>query len=259
MVRLASLLLPVLLLPVLLLLFGPIASAEAKLLSGARNSALAARRQTWAALPLRFHDGGRALAVGNASSSLAAAGGAPAGALRRRLLRRARRRGLLGANKAVIAGSVNGGYYDAVLEVGTPPQRFTLVLDTGSSTTYVACSTCRRCGNHTSAPFDFAASATASKLPCSAPYCTARFACAGAAPGVCSYAETYKEGSSSEGFLFRDTVRLPGSGAPALEAVVGCAEYESGMIYGQRADGLLGLGNSKRSLPAQVCVFASFV
>ncbi|EYU43424.1 hypothetical protein MIMGU_mgv1a0027551mg, partial [Erythranthe guttata] len=40
------------------------------------------------------------------------------------------------------------GYYTTRLWIGTPPQRFALIVDTGSTVTYVPCSTCEQCGKH---------------------------------------------------------------------------------------------------------------
>lgn len=40
------------------------------------------------------------------------------------------------------------GYYTTRLWIGTPPQRFALIVDTGSTVTYVPCSTCEHCGRH---------------------------------------------------------------------------------------------------------------
>lgn len=39
-------------------------------------------------------------------------------------------------------------YYTTRLWIGTPPQRFALIVDTGSTVTYVPCSTCEHCGRH---------------------------------------------------------------------------------------------------------------
>jgi hypothetical protein len=40
-------------------------------------------------------------------------------------------------------------YHYATLELGTPPQRFNAIIDTGSTITYVPCNGCMRCGpNH---------------------------------------------------------------------------------------------------------------
>ncbi|CAB4266253.1 unnamed protein product [Prunus armeniaca] len=38
------------------------------------------------------------------------------------------------------------GYYSTRVWIGTPPQKFALIVDTGSSVTYVPCSDCQRIG-----------------------------------------------------------------------------------------------------------------
>lgn len=39
-------------------------------------------------------------------------------------------------------------YFTTRLWIGTPPQMFSLIVDTGSTVTYVPCSTCEQCGTH---------------------------------------------------------------------------------------------------------------
>lgn len=39
-------------------------------------------------------------------------------------------------------------YYTTRLWIGSPPQKFALIVDTGSTVTYVPCSTCEQCGKH---------------------------------------------------------------------------------------------------------------
>lgn len=39
-------------------------------------------------------------------------------------------------------------YYTTRIWIGTPPQTFALIVDTGSTLTYVPCSTCEQCGKH---------------------------------------------------------------------------------------------------------------
>ncbi|KAG9152579.1 hypothetical protein Leryth_022959 [Lithospermum erythrorhizon] len=46
-------------------------------------------------------------------------------------------------------------YYTTRLWIGTPPQMFALIVDTGSSVTYVPCSTCKTCGRHQDPSFEF--------------------------------------------------------------------------------------------------------
>ncbi|GMP27843.1 hypothetical protein CsSME_00003651 [Camellia sinensis var. sinensis] len=43
---------------------------------------------------------------------------------------------------------LRNGYYTTRLWIGTPPQKFALIVDTGSTVTYVPCSTCEQCGRH---------------------------------------------------------------------------------------------------------------
>jgi hypothetical protein len=39
-------------------------------------------------------------------------------------------------------------YYTSRVFIGTPPQEFALIVDTGSTVTYVPCSSCTHCGPH---------------------------------------------------------------------------------------------------------------
>ncbi|KAI8473330.1 MAG: aspartic peptidase domain-containing protein [Monoraphidium minutum] len=181
----------------------------------------------WAALPLSFH-----------------AGAPPP--------RQRGARSLLRARKSEVRGSVNGGYYSATLLVGTPPQAFDLVLDTGSSTTQMTCATCTSCGRHKQRRYNHRASATAVPVPCGGATCAAapnKFSCDA---GRCAYKEAYKEGSSTQGWLVRDVVSLPGSKGASGTTDVGCVEKETGYIYEQEADGIMGLGNAARALPFQL-------
>ena len=55
------------------------------------------------------------------------------------------------------------GYYSTDVCLGTPPRRYDLIVDTGSSITAVPCSTCATCGEHVcgrSGRFDLQSSAT---------------------------------------------------------------------------------------------------
>lgn len=58
------------------------------------------------------------------------------------------------------------------------------------------------------------------------------------------------EQSSSAGLLVSDQLQLRDGG---VEVVFGCETKETGEIYNQEADGILGLGNSEVSLVNQVC------
>ncbi|KAI8471379.1 MAG: aspartic peptidase domain-containing protein [Monoraphidium minutum] len=159
---------------------------------------------------------------------------------------------LLRSERADIKGSVHDGYFTAPLMIGTPPQSFDLIVDTGSTMTYVPCGGCERCGAHTSPPYAPDASSTSTRIACGDASCAALGGsrCVGA--NQCYYSLSYAEASSSEGYLIRDVVNLPGADGAPLQAVVGCVNYETGMIYSQKADGLIGLGNAPRAFPQQI-------
>ena len=167
-----------------------------------------------------------------------------------------------GASTFPLHGSVKEhGYYYANIALGDPsPRTFQVIVDTGSTLTYVPCATCAKCGTHTGgARFD----PTGKWLTCQQKQCKAAGGpgiCAGgrgAAANRCTYSRTYAEGSGVSGDLVRDKMHFGGDIAPAtngtLDVVFGCTNAESGTIHDQEADGLIGLGNNQfASIPNQL-------
>jgi hypothetical protein len=181
------------------------------------------------------------------SLSAAPAGAAAAAGARRRLLLRNASLPLHGAVK-------DFGYFYAALYLGTPPRRFSVIVDTGSTMTYVPCASCGAgCGpNHQDAAFDPARSATAKPVACGGGACRCGApTCGCSAGGQCEYARAYAEQSSSSGVLLEDLLALH-DGAPGAPVVFGCETRETGEIFRQRADGLLGLGDSDASVVNQL-------
>eukprot|EP00899_Mesostigma_viride_P019467 jgi/Mesvir1/27521/Mv07283-RA.1 len=163
-------------------------------------------------------------------------------------------RQLLGSALHVIelGGSIRGlGYYYVVAHLGTPPQRFTLIVDTGSTMTYVPCKGCgQSCGSHTDPRFNPELSSTYRGVPCGGSECaaTASSRCVGAR---CTYYRHYAEQSSTSGVVATDVLRI--GGYLVLPGFVfGCETQEGGDIYSQEADGILGLGKDSVSLPTQL-------
>lgn len=141
---------------------------------------------------------------------------------------------------------VTTGYYSTKVYIGTPPQEFTLMVDTGSAVTYVPCSSCQSCGSHQNPRFEPKLSATYQRIPCSGE-------CGLCNPGrtQCAYDNQYAEKSSSSGVLGRDIMSFDPD-MVGNEVVFGCGNDESGAIYSQDADGILGLGRDKVSVMDQL-------
>lgn len=171
------------------------------------------------------------------------------------LERRSERRRLLDAGVVDIGGHqidrccAEYDYYYAILYIGTPSQRSELVIDTGSSLTYLACaSTCRKCGKHDDPYFDTDRSSSLSWVPCSK--CPKRLHCNS---DECTFKQSYLDGSSNSGRLFRDRVDINTKhGLISPELNIGCSKQEGGVIYSQNADGVLGLGMEQVGITNQL-------
>lgn len=139
------------------------------------------------------------------------------------------------------------GYYTTRLWIGSPPQRFALIVDTGSTVTYVPCSTCEQCGKHQDPKFDPELSSTYKPVKCNID-CT----CDNNRE-QCVYERQYAEMSSSSGVLGEDIISFGNqSDLHPQRAVFGCENVETGDLYSQHADGIMGLGRGDLSIVDQL-------
>jgi len=186
----------------------------------------------------------------------------------------------LDGSSAVQVGALYQGYgtHYADLWVGTPPQRQTVIVDTGSGATAFPCSGCSDCGGQTDAMFHTDlyfvedASSTFSKLKCSE--CD-RGTC-GSANGmknVCHLGMSYQEGSSWSAYEGRDVAYTGGphdtnlareeagtepgddplyASAFSFELIFGCQVLLKGLFRTQLADGIMGMDNGDSSFWKQM-------
>ena len=158
-------------------------------------------------------------------------------------------------------------YYTATLAIGTPPLSFDVIVDTGSTMTYVPCAGCgRSCGPHHQAGFSVDASSTAHAVRCATPACACGSTpCGCGTEGACTFAREYAEQSTASGVVVSDVLWLPpskagGGGAANTSSspsttpriTLGCTTKETGEIQAQRAAGVAGLGNATTGLVAQL-------
>mmetsp|Transcript_43064 Transcript_43064/g.96946 ORF Transcript_43064/g.96946 Transcript_43064/m.96946 type:complete len:575 (+) Transcript_43064:160-1884(+) len=141
--------------------------------------------------------------------------------------------------KARLYGSLDGfAYYFVDMILGTPPQRVSVILDTGSGFCAFPCKSCAHCGHHLDTPFDFGKSSSAHWVKCGKECKTGR-----CEMGVCSYRKSYLEGSSINGWVFEDVVSLGDAmqGNPPVKAHMGCHRHENKLFYTQKANGIFGI------------------
>ncbi|KAJ8769309.1 hypothetical protein K2173_002513 [Erythroxylum novogranatense] len=142
---------------------------------------------------------------------------------------------------------VLNGYYTTRLWIGTPAQRFAVIVDTGSTVTYVPCLNCERCGRHQDLGFQPELSSTYQPVKCNID-CNCDDD-----KELCVYERQYAEMSTSSGILVEDFISFGNqSELSPQRAVFGCENLETGDLYNQHADGIMGLGRGDMSIVDQL-------
>nr|BAD12880.1 putative chloroplast nucleoid DNA-binding protein cnd41 [Oryza sativa Japonica Group]BAD13000.1 putative chloroplast nucleoid DNA-binding protein cnd41 [Oryza sativa Japonica Group] len=138
--------------------------------------------------------------------------------------------------------------------LGTPATQYVMVVDTGSSLTWLQCSPCLVSCHRQSGPvFNPKSSSTYASVGCSAQQCSDLpsatlnpSACSSS--NVCIYQASYGDSSFSVGYLSKDTVSFGSTSLPNF--YYGCGQDNEG-LFGRSA-GLIGLARNKLSLLYQL-------
>ena len=138
------------------------------------------------------------------------------------------------------------GTHFSYIWVGTPPQRQSVIVDTGSQFTGFPCTGCSQCGSHTDKYFDPKNSSTARVCNPSTPQC--------------SISQSYSEGSSWKGYKVTDKVYIgglsknsvPKGASYALDLTFACQTSETGLFRTQLADGIMGMSMGDSTVPFQL-------
>ncbi|KAL7088399.1 hypothetical protein ACP275_13G125300 [Erythranthe tilingii] len=151
--------------------------------------------------------------------------------------------------------SIGVGNYYTRIGVGTPPTYHLVVVDTGSSFSWVQCEPCAGyCHPQIGPHFNPSASATYRRLPCGAAQCgslktaTLNSPMCSSSSNACIYTATYGDQSFSVGYLSSDSLTFGSDSLPGF--VFGCGQDNDG-LFGKSA-GLVGLAKNELSMLSQL-------
>ncbi|CAM6105630.1 unnamed protein product [Calypogeia fissa] len=147
------------------------------------------------------------------------------------------------------------------IDLGTPPQTFVAIADTGSDLTWLKCAPCQSGCDFSSTPFQPTKSSSYAPLPCSSTPCqflndTGSFCQVSNSAPACPYGYAYADGSTTTGTLAQDTITLQtvnGGHQSVPDYWFGCStNAASNTSLLQDNDGLVGLGRGNISFPSQL-------
>jgi hypothetical protein len=151
------------------------------------------------------------------------------------------------------------GTHFSYVYVGTPPQRASVIIDTGSHYTAFPCNECSKCGTgHTDDYWNLDASSSAHVLGCNECQ-SAR--CDTKGKDRCVFGQSYSEGSSWNAFQVRDKLYLGGLSLAetppddkewTLDFLFGCINSQNGLFLSQLADGIMGMSADSVTLIHQM-------
>ncbi|KAL6565438.1 hypothetical protein OROHE_004493 [Orobanche hederae] len=161
--------------------------------------------------------------------------------------RHLRSRSTLSARMPLHDDLLLNGYYTTRLLIGTPPQIFALIVDTGAR--LAMCFAPQAVGALITLDPKFQPELSSTYQPVK---CNIDCACDNDRE-QCIYERQYAEMSSSSGVLGEDIVSFGNqSELEPQRAVFGCENMETGDLYSQHADGIMGLGRGDLSIVDQL-------
>lgn len=152
--------------------------------------------------------------------------------------------------------SIGSGNYYVKVGLGSPARYYSMIVDTGSSLSWLQCKPCVvYCHVQADPLFDPSASKTYKSLSCTSSQCsslvdaTLNNPLCETSSNVCVYTASYGDSSYSMGYLSQDLLTVaPSQTLPGF--VYGCGQDSEG-LFG-RAAGILGLSRNKLSMLGQV-------
>ncbi|ETV74515.1 hypothetical protein H257_11039 [Aphanomyces astaci] len=165
------------------------------------------------------------------------------------------------ASDKVSLGVGIGTHY-AEIYLGLPPQRASVIVDTGSHMTALPCSSCVDCGEHTDPPYDVSKSTTANYLTCAEyGHC---YSCE--SNNHCRMTQSYAEGSMWSALMVSELCwvgplpstnddNAPDEPDPSMllskfgvRFPIGCQTKETGLFLTQKENGIMGMSQDPNTI-----------
>ncbi|KAL6497652.1 hypothetical protein OROHE_027085 [Orobanche hederae] len=151
--------------------------------------------------------------------------------------------------------SIGVANYYTEIGIGTPATNHSVIVDTGSSFSWIQCEPCAvYCHPQTGSRFNPSSSSTYQNLSCSTIQCRSLLEKATlnspmcTSPDTCLYTATYGDQSFSVGYLGRDSLTFGPGSLPGF--VFGCGQDNNG-FFG-KSEGLVGLARDELSMLSQL-------
>nr|CCA17657.1 conserved hypothetical protein [Albugo laibachii Nc14] len=148
------------------------------------------------------------------------------------------------------------GTHYAELYIGIPPQRASVILDTGSGLTAFPCDKCVDCGTHTDPKFDATKSTSINFVQCKY-----EEGCDTCRDNLCVIHQRYSEGSMWEAVVMQDLIWVGNVDSDRAEMIMrrygirfkfGCQTRETGLFITQVENGIMGLGIGRNNIATEM-------
>lgn len=104
--------------------------------------------------------------------------------------------------------SAAGGEFVVPIYLGTPPQKASVIIDTGSDLTWIQSQPCSSCYTQVDPIFDPSKSSTYKKLACSTSLCEKLLDKQCSSNASCTYAYGYGDGSQTQGYFSTESITV---------------------------------------------------
>ncbi|KAL7131985.1 hypothetical protein ABFS83_12G041800 [Erythranthe nasuta] len=140
------------------------------------------------------------------------------------------------------------GDFQMDLAIGTPPENYSALLDTGSDLIWTQCQPCKYCYPQSTPIFDPSDSSTFSNVSCTSDVCKALRERSCNANSNCEYEFAYGDGSFTLGVMATETFTFGNVSVPDI--AFGCGYDNEGDF--DHAAGIVGMGRGELSLVSQL-------